>query len=745
MNEPRPARRGLKAHHFALTTAVLAIVFVVLPMASRSGCLGELEFMEAFWPSTAGGWGAGHRVRTFGLLTDAEGVLANRSEMEGALELAKAVLRGEETEAEDHAALTAFEGRRVWLTVYGITFPGPVSSGKGDNLYESIVDAAENLRDDSKTKWAKRDPAEFRVRLDVVNRVMSKKLKEDVYLPPRESVGTWGMLMENEEGQVTFLTEGEIVEQGLYDNKKRGLPTKKVTERLEARAGLGTMILPTTPFTRFYTRSYVEGPAGEGIVELYRNHVIPNDEATREHLAPSARAAADYIARIIDERGKHNYKYFPVQDRDSASYNMLRHGGTTYALMQAYDRFRDPEYKEAAERSFEYLLGRTELREDPGPWGPNYRFIIEERKAKLGGSGLALVAMCQYTEATGDMRYMEEMKEFARFIVKMQDPESGKLISYFDYGPTAQVPSEDSIYYPGEALYGLGKFYFIDKNPLWLETANKGAYWLIFDRDKDKEPIRLPHDHWLMMALSYMYAHTGDEAYQTHCLNIASAVEHKFRNRDHDMVEDYPDYLGTFYKLPNVTPVGCRVEGLVGTVDLCKLAGIDYRQYLNMAGLSAGFSMTLQFDPVNSFYLPNPRKALGGFKESIVQNPIRNDYVQHNLSGLIGVERHLAEADGVELPGGPAWGRDKVARGIVFGGAVDDFPQPGEPLYHIPYAGEDDVPLRVPVRGMSETEPEPESESESESETEPESESESETEAEPARGTDESVDEDEDE
>ncbi len=715
MNEGRPRRRGLKAHHFALIGMVLLVLVLGVVMARRSGWLADFEPLGTLLPTTAGGWGAGHRVRTFGLLTDAEGVLGNRSEMEGALELAKAVLRGEETEASDHDPLTAFEGRRVWLTAYGITFPAPVSTGKGDNLYESIVDAAENLRDDTKTKWGKREPSEFRVRLDVVDRVMSKKLKEDVYLPPRESVGLWGILMESEGGEITYLTEGEIVEQGLYDNKKRGLPTKKVTERLEARAGLGTVILPTTPFSRYYTRSYIEGPEGEGIVELYRNHVIPNDEATRETLAPSARAAADYIARIIDDRGKHNYKYFPVQDRDSHSYNMLRHGGTTYSLMQAYDRFRDPAYKEASERSFEYLLGRTELREDPGPWGPNYRFIIEERKAKLGGSGLALVAMAQYTEATGDMRYMEEMKEFARFIVKMQDPESGKLISYFDYGPTAQVPSEDSIYYPGEALYGLGKFYFIDKDPLWLETANKGAYWLIFDRDKDKEPIRLPHDHWLMMALSYMYAHTGDEAYQTHCLNIASAVEHKFRNRDHDMVEDFPDYLGTYYKLPNVTPVGCRVEGLVGTADLCKLAGIDHRSYLNMAALSAGFSMTFQFDPVNSFYLPNPRKALGGFKENIVQNPIRNDYVQHNLSGLIGVERHLAADEGIELPGGPAWGRDKVARGIVFAGAVNDIPQPGEPLYHIPYAGEDDVPLRLPV--APEPEPEPETGTEPEPET----------------------------
>ena len=664
------------AHHLALVAIAI---------------LSGLLIYNVARPPAGEGFGVAHKIDTLGLLTEDDGLLDNRSEMEGALELARAVLIGEETRPADHAAVAAFEGRRVFVTAYGITRPPLVGSGKGDDLYDSIVAAAEDLKSQGRIDYADKDATEFRVRVDVVTGTEKKHFKEEVYLPPRESIGTWGIVMQDAEGRVTFVTGAEIHEQAVYDNKKKGLPTDKLIERLASRADGPSVIRPDAWFSRVHCRSYIEGIEGRGVVELYRNRTTPNDEPAPENLAKSSRAAADYIARIIDDRGKHNYLYHPHQDRDSSSYNMLRHGGTTYALMQAYDRFRDPAYKEASERSFEYLLGRTELREDPGPWGPNYRFLIEDRKAKLGGSGLALVAMCQYTEATGDQRYMKEMKEFARFIVRMQDPGNGKLVSYFDYGPTAEIPDKDSIYYPGEALYGLGKFYFIDPDPLWKATAVKGADWLIYERDKGIAPLKLPHDHWLMMALSYLYAHTGDEGYNTHCMNIASAIEERFRGRDDKLAKQYDDYLGTYYRVARVTPVGCRVEGLVGAVDLCKLAGKDYQWLLNMAATSAGFSMTQQYDPINSFFLPNPRKALGGLPEGILEHSIRNDYVQHNLSGFLGTERHLLAEQGILVPGGPEWSREYVAKGKVFAGLTPDqdpgHPYAGEPLYHVPFMG----------------------------------------------------------
>jgi hypothetical protein len=43
-------------------------------------------------------------------------------------------------------------------------------------------------------------------------------------------------------------------------------------------------------------------------------------------------------------------------------------------------------------------------------------------------------------------------------------------------------------------------------------------------------------------------------------------------------------------------------------------------------------------------YLPNPPRALGGFHTSLTDYEIRIDYVQHNISSLLGLYRALGEA-----------------------------------------------------------------------------------------------------
>lgn len=640
----------------------------------------------------ADGWGPGTADGTFGLQTEDDGLLSDRGVMLGALELARLCLCGETPDRKGSSELRQFEGRRVFLTVYGTALPAPVVSGKGEQLFESIVRAAEAMREQTGVDWVTVPPASFRIRLDIVDGVSTAQLEPGVHCPSREGIGAWGILIERASGEVTYVTPAEVVELDLFHQMKRGLPTYKLIQVLGQRAASGIPVQEDASYSRFTARSYIEGPAGEGIVELLRNHVIPNDPVDLRSLSTSARAAADYLARSVDDKGKFDYKYTASTGRSSYAYNMLRHAGTSYSLAQAYSRFRDPAYMQATERSLDYLLARTELRDDPGRWGPDYRFITEDRKAKLGGSALALLAMCEYTEATGDRRYLGAMREFARFIVRMQDEDSGKLASYFDYGPTAEVPAADSIYYPGESVYALSRLYILDPDPLWLEVATRAARWLIVERDGDLEPGEVPHDHWLMVALSYLHLLTGEEMYLDQGRAIVFAIESRFRTPDDPTVLQYPDYVGTYYLTARTTPVACRIEALVAAVDLFRQADEDAGPLLEMALLSASFPMTLQFDPVNSFYLPDPDRALGGIREGVYENAIRIDFVEHALSGLLGVERLLAAEEGIALPGGAAWSRGRADGSVTFEGYLPPDQTeaeafPGDLLHHIPSTG----------------------------------------------------------
>jgi hypothetical protein len=52
---------------------------------------------------------------------------------------------------------------------------------------------------------------------------------------------------------------------------------------------------------------------------------------------------------------------------------------------------------------------------------------------------------------------------------------------------------------------------------------------------------------------------------------------------------------------------------------------------------SARFQLSQQFGMDNSFFLPDPERAAGGFREGITSMRIRIDFVQHNISSLLAV------------------------------------------------------------------------------------------------------------
>jgi hypothetical protein len=52
---------------------------------------------------------------------------------------------------------------------------------------------------------------------------------------------------------------------------------------------------------------------------------------------------------------------------------------------------------------------------------------------------------------------------------------------------------------------------------------------------------------------------------------------------------------------------------------------------------NANFQLRNQFWGPNSYYLPNPQRSSGGFRVKQDFAEVRNDHVQHNLSGLFGL------------------------------------------------------------------------------------------------------------
>ena len=416
---------------------------------------------------------------------------------------------------------------------------------------------------------------------------------------------------------------------------ERGWDTRKMLSAAWSAPGLNA----DATLARFRTRTYVEAPnPHDEPLELYRGNVLI-DKVNPSIIRRGLRAAAAYLTRMVGRDGRFCYTYHAGRDQCGRDYNLLRHAGTTYSMFQLYRELGEPSLLRAAERATQWLRRRTRRVEGD----PSRIYLLEGRKAKLGAVGLSLLALVERERALRDGRDRALMEGMARFIISQQR-EDGYLESWFDWGEGADVPVTNSIYYPGEALLGLIRLYQIDPRADYLEAALRSARFLALKRWRwGGIELYVPPDAWLTQALAELYMIHQDDALRDYAYEITEVTEVTMLRRAEGAPPDLAGgpAFGPF--LPNVTPAGSRSEGLTAAWFMAEFSGQQEKQdtLLALALESAPFQLNHQFRPENTYYLPNPARAMGGFRANAQRLDIRIDYVQHNVTGLIGLLKIL--------------------------------------------------------------------------------------------------------
>lgn len=445
-------------------------------------------------------------------------------------------------------------------------------------------------------------------------------------------------------GADLVLLPEELTARRLVDSKGR-LKTARMREYLgeSGRLPPGDFgeLAPGAPYGRLDFDSYYLPAGGDDVVRLYRGNRL-EPEISPAALLAAARLGGDYLVRHLRADGEFDYRYQAKWDEVDSGYNLLRHAGTAYSLFELYAETGDERYLAAGSRALEWL--EQHFRE-PKPEHAETGFLSvmsHDEEAKLGGAALATLAMLRYQQATGDERWLPTMRRLALFMRFMQDDE-GQFESKYFYGPPDPEPFV-SIYYPGEAVLALARLSRVDPEGPWLETSMDGAGWLMGVRDLGKTMDQLPHDHWLLMGLEELYDLSDEgRTFYLHGRRIAAGILRAQRERAH-----YPDWVGTYYTPPRSTPTATRSEALVAMTRMARRTGDDDRPYLEALRRAAGFQLRTQLAEESLLYLPRPDLARGGFRRDLDNWEVRIDYVQHNLSALLGL-RALLLSD-VSLP-----------------------------------------------------------------------------------------------
>lgn len=413
----------------------------------------------------------------------------------------------------------------------------------------------------------------------------------------------------------------------LLDKNRMGFPMAGET------TGKGAFVVSTESFTEYRGRP----------VRLYRaSTLLPAVDSSQ--IRANCGLGGDYLVNILRGNRQWWYEGNLGFDRYNNNYNLLRHAGTIYSLYQLHLATGTNRYRDAADSGWIWLtqqLGRE--KDDAGNW---CAFPVEKKSkktssgkkkttytVKLGGTGLALIALSERLKVEPSKRDLQLGREMANHILRSQRPD-GSFFSYWPYrGSKGKM--RRSIYYPGEAMLGLIRFYQHDANPAYLEAVRRSAQYFIHERwNVLGMRFNVPPDAWLMLALNDLHKQAPQEDYVDHCETLVDSMANDQFDRAWEIT--YPDYAGGYFPYPpQVTPAGSRLEGITACYQAIGRAGRDTTWVRDVIAHAVRFQIERMIRPEFAHLYPNPQRALGAFRHSPVANAIRIDYNQHNISGLL--------------------------------------------------------------------------------------------------------------
>lgn len=391
------------------------------------------------------------------------------------------------------------------------------------------------------------------------------------------------------------------------------------------------------------------------VLPLYRGSTL--NEYSAENVKDIALAGADWIVKYQKDNGQFLYYYDAKEDNyvdhehpkapaDKLYYNDLRHCGGVVTLIRAYQLTKDKKYLECAKKGLDFI---TTITKEHDVNGETAAYVHYNKKGKLGGTGLILVAMMKYRSETNDKTYDEFIKKYVKHILS-RICDSGEMLGYYihpqfqDGNALISMNEEErratfSFYYPGEALLGLALFVnqFKDDEDLIQKVIEKSKIaldWIVDERPNIYSDLftALPSDSWLMQAIEEFCDNPEfiKENYINFVFTDAQTMMDKMYQKDDSPYIDYEG--GYFYNHgDHYYPDGARSEGLVSAYYLAKkLKKEELAQKIFEACKKAALSQMILFNTdKNNYAHKNPEKSQGGIRFKATRQWIRVDSIQH--------------------------------------------------------------------------------------------------------------------
>ncbi len=332
-------------------------------------------------------------------------------------------------------------------------------------------------------------------------------------------------------------------------------------------------------------------------------------------------------------------------------YNMLRHAGAIYALASYEQVYPQKKTRDAIKRSTDYLK-TVAIAPVSGEipalavWSPPA--ITRSGKplqAKLGGTGLGLVALMSVENIMPGTTPLGYLRRMGEFLIYMQKTDGSFYSKYFP-DHRGRDDSWTSLYYPGEAALGLLMLYEKDPSIIWQQAAANSIAYLARKRRGRKT---VEADHWSLLATAKLLS-----LYDRHPLSAPKQliVDHAIQICE-SILKGKPNKYGGdlrkhgFTDDGRTTPTATRLEGLLAILDFLPEEKRKLRQNI-VECIDDGILFLLRSQVRSGEFAGAVPRATRLLPESHPQytkafnrraGEVRIDYEQHALSALLQYEK----------------------------------------------------------------------------------------------------------
>ncbi len=346
----------------------------------------------------------------------------------------------------------------------------------------------------------------------------------------------------------------------------------------------------------------------------------------REEIEQFSQNAAAYLARNVLSDGRFRYEVDAISGAERGVYEFARHAGATYYLALSYKRSKRGEFGVALSQATRALLSAVEH------CGP-YACIVREGQLEFGGTALGLLALVQAIEADVP-NVSPELPSVAKSLsefLRSQQKSDGEFQHDFDMKRTAPVDRQYP-FYSGEAVLALARYGRFARDAASLDAASRGLRYLV-TRGWNFFGNRYFYgaEHWTCQAVAELWQHQPDCDALQFCLRWSEQgdlLQQQGSDAAFDVDGNYG--VGPVFE-PQLIAVGGRVEGVVGTFEAARQAGVNP---FTLARLRSQIERALRLVARHQLgrehaHLLNSPYWLGGVPTSPVNLSVRIDGPQH--------------------------------------------------------------------------------------------------------------------